>query len=349
MTPSLFDCAAGDGIAEIDIAHGWGSIESARAILERHWDTFITAPDFEWLSSIGINTVRLPIGYWNLGPEFCKDTPFGDVAEVYRNSWRRIVRAINMAGMYGLGVLVDLHGAVGSQNGQDHSGVSDGQMNLFSDAGNVDKTINVLTYLTKELVHVNNIVGIEILNEPKYVAELEGFCEFDLILTGLAVLTRHADDRAIDAMRAADPDATKFPLYVHNGFDLDRFSQYLSGRHDFTIQDHHSYFVYTDTDRQESAVQHAQDIGSTVSSFLQKASDTVHGNIIIGEYSCALTPESMAQNPGDGENARKDFCGGQVDTYAARTGGWHFWGQLLFIFDVPPCSWNPCSVPERRL
>ncbi|KAJ2922467.1 hypothetical protein H1R20_g14635, partial [Candolleomyces eurysporus] len=308
MTPSVFDCAAGDGIAEIDIAHGWRSIESARAVLERHWDTFITASDFEWLSSIGINTVRLPIGYWNLGPEFCRDTPFADVAEVYRSSWSRVVRAINMAGMYGLGVLVDLHGAVGSQNGQDHSGVSDGQMNLFSDAGNVDKTINVLTYLTKELVHVNNIVGIEILNEPKYVGELEGFY-----------------GRAIDAMRAVDPDAAKFPLYVHDGFDLDRFSKYLSGRHDFTVQDHHSYFVYTDSDRQESAVQHAKDIGDAVSSFLQKASDQVHRNMIVGEFSCALTPESMAQNPDDGDKARKDFCGGQVDTYAARTGGWHFW------------------------
>lgn len=126
-------------------------------------------------------------------------------------------------------------------------------------------------------------------------------------------------------MRAADPDAAKFPLYVHNGFDLDRFSQYLSGRRDFTVQDHHSYFVYTDSDRQESAVQHAQDIGNIVSSFLQKASDQVHRNMIVGEYSCALTPESMAQNPVDGDKARKDFCGGQVDTYAARTGGWHFW------------------------
>ena len=53
MTPSVFDCAAGDGIGEIDIAHGWGSIDSARAVLERHWDTFITVSDFEWLSRTG--------------------------------------------------------------------------------------------------------------------------------------------------------------------------------------------------------------------------------------------------------------------------------------------------------
>lgn len=182
MTPSVFNCAAGERLAEIDIANGWGSKENARDVLERHWDTFIAENDFLFLSTTGINTVRLPIGYWNLGPEFCQGTPYADVSEVYQNSWSRIVRAINMAGRYGLGVLVDLHGAVGSQNGQDHSGISDGQANLFSDVGNQDKTIKVLTYLTRQLLHVNNVVGIEILNEPQYVDGLEGFCEWLLIV-----------------------------------------------------------------------------------------------------------------------------------------------------------------------
>lgn len=37
-------------------------MQNARQILERHWDTFITEDDFRWLSEIGINTVRIPIG-----------------------------------------------------------------------------------------------------------------------------------------------------------------------------------------------------------------------------------------------------------------------------------------------
>ena len=117
MTPSLFSCAAGKKVSELDIASGWGSIGSARALLERHWDTFITEGDFKYLASIGINTVRLPIGYWNLGPLYCHNTPFEAVSNVYQNSWPRIVRAINMAADAGIGVLVDLHGAPGSQNG----------------------------------------------------------------------------------------------------------------------------------------------------------------------------------------------------------------------------------------
>lgn len=176
MTPSLFTCADGPQTAEIDIANGWENTTNARALLERHWDTFINQSDFEYLSSIGINTVRLPIGYWNLGPLYCQGTPFEPVADVYINSWSRIVRAINWAGEAGMGVLVDLHGAPGSQNGQPHSGISDGQVNFFNST-NIDKTIEVLTYLMQQLSSVTNVIGIEVLNEPNNDDSLSSFCK----------------------------------------------------------------------------------------------------------------------------------------------------------------------------
>lgn len=177
MSPSLAKCASGKKASELDVATGWGSPESARYLLERHWDTWITQSDFQYLASIGINTVRLPIGYWNLGPYYCQDTPFAGVAQVYMNSWSRIVRAINMAAESGIGVLVDLHGAVGSQNGQSHSGISDGATTMFNDLSNMKKTIDVLMFLVQQLASVTNVVGIQLLNEPKNVPELTDFCK----------------------------------------------------------------------------------------------------------------------------------------------------------------------------
>lgn len=176
MTPSLFTCAAGKQLSEIDIASGWGSTTNARAVLERHWDTFVNQSDFEYLSSIGINTVRLPIGYWSLGPLYCENTAFAAVADVYENAWTRVVSAINMAGEAGIGVLVDLHGAPGSQNGQPHSGISDGITGLFDNPTNINQTIAVLTYLTQQLATVTNVVGIELLNEPQDNPGLSDFC-----------------------------------------------------------------------------------------------------------------------------------------------------------------------------
>jgi len=108
---------------------------------------------------------------------------------------------------------------------------------------------------------------------------------------------------------------------------MNRTSNYLSRRQDFTVHDHHSYFIYTDPDRQRSASEHAKDVGEAVSSSIRQASDQVHRNMVIGEFSCALTPESMALNRGDtGVQARRDFCASQIDTYTEHTGGWHFWG-----------------------
>lgn len=177
MNPSLFSCAQQPQQAELDVASGWGSLSNAQSVLEQHWDTWIVESDFEYLASIGINTVRLPIGYWSLGPLYCAGTEFDAVASVYTNAWPRVVRAINWASKYGLGVLVDLHGAPGSQNGQAHSGISSGQENLFNNATNIQKTMNVLTFLTQQLVLVNNVVGIELLNEPSNDPSLPDFCE----------------------------------------------------------------------------------------------------------------------------------------------------------------------------
>jgi glucan 1,3-beta-glucosidase len=205
MNPSLFSCATGPKASELDVAAGWDNPKSSRSVLEKHWDTWITEDDFAWLQKTGINTVRIPIGYWTLGSQYCQGTAFEQVASVYEHSWPRLLRAIDWAAKYKIGVLVDLHGAVGSQNGrffirllqrrlcspcivgQSHSGTSDGKVKLFDDEDNITKTIDVLKYLTKQLVPISNVVGIQILNEPNNVVSLPEFCGYLVIPFGYAV------------------------------------------------------------------------------------------------------------------------------------------------------------------
>ncbi|KAG5728300.1 putative dolichyl-phosphate-mannose--glycolipid alpha-mannosyltransferase [Termitomyces sp. T112] len=311
MTPSLFRCAGGKKLSELDIASGWGSQRSARSVLERHWDTFITRSDFERLASIGINTVRLPIGYWSLGPPFTEGTPFAKVSEVYKNSWPRIMGAINNAAKYGIGVLVDLHAAVGSQNGQPHSGISDGASNMFDNPQYMDKTIDVLSFLMQQLSPVSNVVGIQLLNEPEDRPELPDFYT-----------------RAIESMRNATSNSTlSLPLYIHDGFNLERYSQFVANRTDFVVQDHHSYFVFTPSDSSEPASQHTSDIKGPISKSFVDASLKERGNLFIGEWSCALSSDSMAHEA-DPDQARRDFCSGQMSVYANAAAGWSFWSYL---------------------
>ena len=75
---------------------------------------------------------------------------------------------------------MDLHGAVGSQNGQPHSGISDGKINLFGNPTNENLTVNVLTYLVQQLAAVTNVVGIQLLNEPNNDDSLPDFCKYSI-------------------------------------------------------------------------------------------------------------------------------------------------------------------------
>lgn len=121
-----------------DIAKGGG-----KEALERHWDSWITEEDWKWIVDKGFNTVRLPvssspvdhksegsltseillhqIGYYHLSsPNACptclKKTDFESFTHIYEGAWPRIAKAIEDAGRWGLGILIDLHGVSGNQN-----------------------------------------------------------------------------------------------------------------------------------------------------------------------------------------------------------------------------------------
>lgn len=137
------------------------------------------------------------------------------------------------------------------------------------------------------------------------------------------------DSRAIDAMRGATPFAKNLPLYVHDGFDLDRFSTYVTSRKDFVVLDHHSYFVFTPSDAAESGSQHTKDVKGGIAKWLGDASNRLRRNLIIGEWSCGLTPRSL-ENEQDAEQVRKNFCEEQMKVYANATAGWAFWCTCNF-------------------
>ena len=86
-------------------------------------------------------------------------------------------------------------------------------------------------------------------------------------------------------MRQADPAAASLPLYIHDGFDLDRFSAFVANRTDFVVQDHHSYFVFTPPDEAEPASQHTSDIYGDIAQSLADASARQQRNLVVDEFS----------------------------------------------------------------
>ena len=76
--------------------------------------TWIVEKDFKEIAEMGFNSVRLPVGYWNIIAD-----PFNAFAPAkLETSLKYIDWAFEMADKYNLNILLDIHGAPGSQNGK---------------------------------------------------------------------------------------------------------------------------------------------------------------------------------------------------------------------------------------
>ncbi|KKY18799.1 putative glucanbeta-glucosidase [Phaeomoniella chlamydospora] len=134
------------------------SIAGAEEALQKHWATWFTESDMEAIAAIGMNAIRIPIGYWafnNTG------TPFIKGADVF------LERAIIWARTYGLKVLIDCHGSPGSQNGFTSSG-HEGTVE-WQAGNNIQRSLSVLKTMARKYGstgYSDVVFGIELVNEP---------------------------------------------------------------------------------------------------------------------------------------------------------------------------------------
>lgn len=103
ITPSIFDQWANGGgvVDEYTYTQALGKQE-AQNRLNQHWATWITQADFQEIASMGLNHVRIPIGYWALNP--LPGDPYVQGQLSYLD------QAIGWARSAGLKVMLDLHG-----------------------------------------------------------------------------------------------------------------------------------------------------------------------------------------------------------------------------------------------
>ncbi|KIM70272.1 glycoside hydrolase family 5 protein [Scleroderma citrinum Foug A] len=159
ITPSLFDNTGNSGIVDEWTFCQYQNYNTAKNVLQNHWDTWITEDDFVAIADAGLNHVRLPIGYWafDVGP----GEPYIQGQQAY------LQKAVQWAGQYGLKLIIDLHGAPGSQNGYDNSGQRTSNPTWFSNQANIQRTDNIIKTLASMFVGQENVVpAIAPLNEP---------------------------------------------------------------------------------------------------------------------------------------------------------------------------------------
>ncbi|KAI0059440.1 glycoside hydrolase family 5 protein [Artomyces pyxidatus] len=159
ITPSLFDQTGNSAIVDEWTFGLYQNHQTALATLQNHWNTWITEADFAAIAAAGLNHVRLPIGYWawEVGP-----------GEPYIQGQLPYLRnAIGWAANYGLKVIIDLHGAPGSQNGFDNSGQRMSFPTWHSNGTNVARTDAIMKQIAGEFAsQYQNAPIIAPLNEP---------------------------------------------------------------------------------------------------------------------------------------------------------------------------------------
>lgn len=132
-------------------------------------DGFFTEADFDNIDALGANCIRLPLWYRNLVDEN---------GEFYENAFARIDWFLEQAGKRGMYVVIDMHGAPGSQNGKDISGV-DGESHqeettyfFFGEDADAHQALYLEIWKTIATRYAGNpiVAGYDVLNEP--------FCEY---------------------------------------------------------------------------------------------------------------------------------------------------------------------------
>lgn len=145
---------------EFQVTNGYGP-KKAPEIMREHWSTFIVEDDFKFISENGLNTVRIPVGWW-IASDPSPPWPYvGGSLEALDN-------AFSWAEKYKLRVIIDLHAAPGSQNGWDHSSSRDGTQNWGQSQTdeNIQQTVHVIEFLTARYAKSSSLYAVELINEP---------------------------------------------------------------------------------------------------------------------------------------------------------------------------------------
>ena len=139
--------------------------EKAEMLLNAYLDHFITEKDLDRIRALGLICIRLPVWYGTFTDEEGnrKDDAFA-----------RTDRIIEQAAERGLYVILDMHGAYGSQNGSDHSGIDgrDDKLNAsrFFFGETAEKNQELYYKLWEEIAaHYREepaVAGYDLLNEP---------------------------------------------------------------------------------------------------------------------------------------------------------------------------------------
>lgn len=278
--------------------------ERAEALIAAYEESWITEADFANVKALGLNVVRVPFTYMNVYNYLSDKGELLHPSEftLREDPFERLDFALEMCKKYELYLILDLHGAVGSQNGSDHSGDTS-RTNLYADTELGEayraKTAELWGLVAEHFAGESNVAGYDLLNEPtrgKVETENQKF-------------KRQWDyyDVLYDAVRAEDPDHMIFIESTWETRDLPSPESY--GWENVVYEYHH--YNWTDSNQSNSSFY-------SFKQFLDSL--TPHGvPVLIGEFNAW---GDIGRNTGDREQTDLEANAGVLEFYNGE--GWHW-------------------------
>jgi glucan 1,3-beta-glucosidase len=288
--------------------------EEAKTRLDHHRETFITAEDFRWIKDCGLNAVRLPVGYWAL-----------EAPKPFVENSRFVDFAFDQCAKNGLALLLDLHGAPGSQNGWDHSGRS-GPINWPKDPQNIQETLRILETFAERYGRHPALHGIELLNEPRDEVPLQ-------------ILQQFYQDAYTRLRKHLEPGIA---IVFHDSFRPLAWKNFMQAPTFVNvILDTHLYQCFDEQARSRTALQQlafALNRQKTLDQMQREELPT-----IVGEWSLSLPPRAMRDLSAlQVESVTRAYADTQLLNYEG-TRGWFFWSYKL----QAQSQWNFRHCVER--
>ncbi|KAF2170079.1 glycoside hydrolase family 5 protein [Zasmidium cellare ATCC 36951] len=347
ITPSIFQNLPQDLkiVDEYTLGQALGE-KAYDQVYKNHWETWVTWEDIKKIADSGFNVIRIPIGYWAYDNS---DSPYVKGAAPF------IDAAIDWARSVGLKVIIDLHGAPGSQNCFDNSGQKCDKPQ-WTTGDTTKKTLDVLQTIQNKYgasSYDDVIAGIELLNEPLTP-------ELDLDTVKQFTRDGYGQQRTVSQSRVVVFQDGFQNTSAYNNFltPSDNNAQYVA-------VDHHEYQVFTPELVSMQPWQHRQYVCNNA--FVYNGGDKW---TFVGEWSAAMTDCAPALN-GYGIGARYDgtypgswyvgscqninfietwdqqlkddtrgYIEAQMETFERYTEGWFFWN---FKAEQAP-EWNAFAL-----
>lgn len=164
LIPEFWMMAYPDGAEVIDqctlqavLDQRFGVAERER-LIKLHRDNWITARDWDILAQFKFNVVRLPF-MWSVVED--ANHPM----QLRPDAWVYLDRAIDEAEKRGMYVVLDLHGAVGAQGTEHHSGCAH-QNQYWSTPAYQERTLWLWQEIARRYKDRSAVAAYDLLNEP---------------------------------------------------------------------------------------------------------------------------------------------------------------------------------------